>query len=200
MPSSWSRYKLGDLIVINPDGSVSVLQDNTQGPYDSVEDTLVGVLDNCPGCGTITSLPISSPSSSSPPIFGLDGDGACSGFYSPNPPAADCPGGAFQTSDPADYESNNVTFSGIDQTTSNSGTLNFSLGLTNGQHAWFSLENVLTAQQVTVTTTLSTTSVSSTSGVPQFGTPIIFVVAAAFLGLTLFLRVKKSSPAPVASI
>ncbi|MDA4117867.1 MAG: hypothetical protein OK455_05930, partial [Thaumarchaeota archaeon] len=95
------------LIVVNSDGSVSIYADSSQGPFDGSEDTLVGVQDNCATCGGVTSLALSA--SVSPPIFGFEGDGACSGFYTPNPPAASCPGGVYSSTDPSDYEAKGVT-------------------------------------------------------------------------------------------
>jgi hypothetical protein len=131
------------LIVIDTNGSVVILQDSNMGPYDGVEDTLVGVQDNCASCGTITSLTISGPN-----ILGFDSDGACSGLYTPDPSPSLCQSGMLTTNDPQDYESNNVTFTRVDP---NTGSINFSPGLTNGQHAWFSLENSLNATSLKVT-------------------------------------------------
>ncbi|MEM3638061.1 MAG: hypothetical protein QXE12_05210 [Conexivisphaerales archaeon] len=151
------------LILINPDGTVSVLSDSTQGPFDGIEDTLVGVQDNCASCGTITSLNINGSN-----IFGFDGDGACTGSYSPNPPANDCPSASYQSSDPGDYESNNVTFTTSDN---NQGTVVFSPGLTNGTSAWFSLESALSS------TSLSVTPPTPSHGVPQFPLGMLILLA-----------------------
>jgi hypothetical protein len=184
------------LIVINPDGTVSIYQDATQGTYDGIEDTLVGVQDNCSACSGVGSISLSGSN-----IFGFDGDGPCAGplnnvgFPAPYPPVADCPGGAYTTADPTDYETNNVTFTITDTDT---GTANFGPALTSGSHAWFGLEEQLTATSVTVTT-ISTTSVSTTSstttqvGVPQFSMPTVFAAAAAFVLLSILLRSKKQS-------
>jgi Cys-rich repeat protein len=60
------------LITINPGGftsSLSFQQDTTVGPYDGIDDQLVGVVNNS---GTIQS----SISLSGPNVFGFDGDGA----------------------------------------------------------------------------------------------------------------------------
>jgi hypothetical protein len=184
------------LIVINPDGTVSIYQDATQGTYDGIEDTLVGVQDNCSVCSGVGSISLSGSN-----IFGFDGDGPCAGplnnigFPAPYPPTADCPGGAYTSADPTDYETNNVTFTITDSST---GTANFGPALTSGSHAWFGLEEQLTASSVTVTT-ISTTSVSTTSstttqiGVPQFNMPTVFAAAAAFALLSILFRSKKQS-------
>jgi PEP-CTERM motif-containing protein len=128
------------LITVNANGTTSVAADSTQGPYDSSDDTLVGVLNN--SSSTVTSLPLMS----SQNIFGFENDGACSGTFSPNPPAAQCQGGAFTTTDPTDYESVGATFGSI-----NSGmtAATVFLSLAPGQSTWFSLEGALTASNIT---------------------------------------------------
>lgn len=181
------------LIWIDSNGSVTILSDNSQGPYDGIEDTLVGVQDDCTKCGVITSIVISATSGTFPPIFYLDGDGACSGIYSPNPPQASCPGGAFTTADPQDYESNNVTFSGI-SSDQNTGTLNFNPGLTGGTHAWFSLENSLSSTQLNIQT-ISTTATTQTTGVPEFPASTLLMIGPLALVLAVLIRMRKERAA-----
>jgi hypothetical protein len=101
-----------------------------QGPYDGIEDTLLGVLNK--SGSTLTSLSLASNTT----IFGFDGDGACT-YIS-------CPG----ATDPNGYAPAGVTFSGINSSDT-SGTVNFSPGLTNGGSSWFSLEEALTASSIT---------------------------------------------------
>src|SRR5438309_872434 len=80
------------LIVIAPFGGQVTVVDPTQGPFDGVEDTLIGVQNN-----SSTFFP--SITLSAPGIGDLDKDGLCSGVNSlappPNPafqpPPAGCP-------------------------------------------------------------------------------------------------------------
>ena len=60
------------LIVINNTGA-EVLTDPTQTPYDGIEDTLIGVLNDTTST-TVTGIPLSGGSNA---IFDFDGDGAC---------------------------------------------------------------------------------------------------------------------------
>jgi hypothetical protein len=111
-----------------------------QGPYDGVEDTLVGVI-NSSGA-VLKSLTLSNLAGQ----FGFDGDGACNGSFTPGPTAAQCLGGAFQGgTGGADYLSLTATsFSAI---TATSGTVNFggTTGIAAAATSWFDLEGALTA-------------------------------------------------------
>ncbi len=130
------------LIYIDNTGGV-VLQDNTQGPYDYVEDTLIGVQNN--STVTINSIPISGPG-----IFGFDGDGLCSGTDgngNPFTPPAGCPFGT------TGYEGPNTSFTITD---ANDGVVNFPGGLAAGQSTYFSLEGAINAADVTLPTTTLT--------------------------------------------
>lgn len=107
---------------------------NNQGPFDEIEDTLVGVVNN-------SKIPITSIKlTSSNDIFAFDGDGICG--ISPNtgqpyvPAPAGCPFG------PTGYEGPGVTFN---VTSSTTGVVNFSPAIApNGGTAYFSLEDSLT--------------------------------------------------------
>lgn len=119
------------------------------GPYDGVEDQLVGVVNN--SGGTLNSLTLSGSF-----IFGFDGDGAASsnctlGAASPN----GCPFSGFG---PTGYEGPNTSFSIVDF---NNGTVFFTGGLPNGSTAWFSLEEPASLQGFTVTGTNSVPEPSS---------------------------------------
>src|ERR1700722_8579993 len=116
------------LITVNANGSTSFAADSTLGPYDSSDDTLVGVLNN--SSSTVTSIALTSTQN----IFGFENDGACSGTFSPNPPAAQCQGGVFTTNDPTDYESVGATF-GTPNSAKTSATV--FLSLAPGQSTWF---------------------------------------------------------------
>ncbi len=117
------------LIYVAPSGDVSFLTDPTQGPYEGIEDTLVGIQND-------SSTPLASIHLSAPgiDIFGFDGDGLCDD----GPPTpAGCPFG------PTGYEGPGTSFSNIspDET---SGDVDFSPALTQGQSTYFSLEEIVT--------------------------------------------------------
>ena len=141
------------LFVINPDGSVSVLTDPSQSPFDTppVDDTLIGVLNE--SSFTVPSLTLTSTSNA----FGFDGDGICSAATTPQAPGCPFP---TTTPSPGGYEGPDNTFSVVD---TNHGTVNFTKGgIPSGQSTYFGLEGVVTpqslefplgAQAVPVTTT-----------------------------------------------
>jgi len=153
-PAIGQDTSCGLLIVVNPDGTTSVFSDPSQQPFDGVEDTLVGVLNNSPG--TIQIIPISS--SSTIPIFNFDFDGLCGGFYSGTPQG--CPFG------PTGYEGPNTSFSVSDP---NVGTVNFPGGLASGASTYFSLEGAPTAASIVVPRYVALgDSYQSGEGVPPF--------------------------------
>lgn len=114
------------LITINANGMSTVNLDATQGPYDTSDDTLIGVLNN--SASTVGSLPISGND-----IFGFEGDGMCSPGYGA---AGNCKLG-LRTPDPYGYTGDFVTFS---ITNLNGGVVNFVGGLAPGASTYFSLE------------------------------------------------------------
>ncbi|MCU1464513.1 MAG: hypothetical protein JWM72_441 [Actinomycetia bacterium] len=122
----------GTLITFNPDGSITIKSDPSQPPYDSVEDTLIGVQNNSGvSQGSVKLTGTTFP-------FGFDGDGLCAGFTgSP----AGCPFG------PTGYEGPNTSFSNI-SADFQSGTVNFTGGLKTGGSAYFSLEGVVNASNI----------------------------------------------------
>src|SRR3954447_11121566 len=144
------------LITVNPDGTGTVSQDATQGPYEEDEDALVGLQNNSPG--TVTSIALSS----SLDIFGFDDDGICSdltGYTHPSP--SGCPFG------PTGYEGPGTSFSNInpDET---SGTVNFTPAVApggaacssggssgSGGSAYFSLEENISAADINLGTIAS---------------------------------------------
>jgi len=112
------------LITFQKDGKPRVDKDPSQGPFDGIEDTLVGVQNNSNRRVFSFSL------KSSTNIFGFDGDGLCNS----NPSPGGCPFG------PTGYEGPGVSFTGINGNRT-SGTVSFSGGIAaNGGHAFFSLE------------------------------------------------------------
>ncbi|HEY6317974.1 MAG TPA: hypothetical protein VI462_08830 [Acidimicrobiia bacterium] len=123
-------------MVINPDGTVTVLTDPSQGPFDGAEDTLIGVQNNA--SFTVTHLTLNGVTTPAP-TFGFDGDGLCNQGNSP----AGCPFGS------TGYEGPNTSFSNISADMAD-GVVNFTGGLAPGASAFFSLEGVVTAQSVVV--------------------------------------------------
>ncbi len=132
------------LIVFNPNGSISILVDPTQGPYDDDDDTLVGVYNN--SGKTQTSVTLSGIGVTGAPIFQFESDGLCT--FAPFTGSSFC-AGAYYQSDPGDYAGPNNTFTNIsgDQTT---GTVVFTGGLANGATTYFSLEDQLTSATLPV--------------------------------------------------
>src|ERR1051325_1177216 len=59
------------ILLVITDNGITVATDPSQGPFDQIEDTLIGVQNN--SSQTITSLPLSA----TIPIFAFDGDGLC---------------------------------------------------------------------------------------------------------------------------
>jgi len=113
------------LIVIEKDGSLRVKSDPTLGPYDGVEDTLIGVQNNSDK--TISKIPLKS----SLPIFGFDGDGLCAYLGCNN--------------DPTGYGGPGVSFANISPDFG-SGTVLFANGIAPGGSAYFSLEEAIETQ------------------------------------------------------
>lgn len=109
-PSIGQSPSCAVLITINPNGSLKFETDPSIGPYDGIEDTLVGV-QNRSGA-TVFGISLTGND-----IFGFDGDGAGSGG--------------------SGYEGPEISFSLID---ANTGTVNFDNGLDNNGFLWFSLE------------------------------------------------------------
>jgi len=108
------------ILIVVTDKAINVYTDTSQGPFDGIEDTLIGVQNN--SSGTLLSLPLSGAAS----IFSFDGDGLCT-FITCSWP------------NPTTYEGPNVAFTSIssDQT---SGTVIFPSGIPSGGSTFFSLE------------------------------------------------------------
>lgn len=147
-PPVGSDTGCAQLIVVNANGSTSVLVDPIQGPYDGSDDTLIGVQNN--SGHSLSKLNVGSPSGSD--IFGFDGDGIC---YPANWPAATtqntppgCPnpvqGVGFG---PTGYEGPGTSFSTVSSNLQ-TGAVNFSPALKFGGSAYFGLEEALTAGQL----------------------------------------------------
>ncbi len=113
----------GVLITFNPDGSVSITRDPTQGPYDGNDDALVGVLNN--SGHAVSAFTLTTPNLDA---FGFDNDGLCT--FNITCTWAHATG----------YEGPNMRFANVspDNTT---GTIEFTNALADGATTYFSLEN-----------------------------------------------------------
>jgi hypothetical protein len=138
-------------ITLNSNGTASIVNGPGfgQGPYDGVEDTYVGVINNT--SGTVSAITLSSTND----IFGFDGDGIGvmpSGGY-PGVGAGTIEYGTPNSSDhsnggyggPNGFFSNITTVAGVE-----SGVVHFIAALAaNGGTTYFSLEHPLTAADFT---------------------------------------------------
>lgn len=109
----------GILIDITDSGT-SVLADPSQPPYDGIEDTLIGVVNE--SSHPIDALALHGPTD----LFGFDGDGICG--YTGN-----CLG-------PTGYEGPNTSFSDVSPDAT-SGVVNFPAGLAPGASTYFALRS-----------------------------------------------------------
>ena len=121
----------------NADGSVDTLVDSSVPSTDGIEDTLVGVLNN--SGHTINSLTLDGFGLM---IFGFDGDGM-STVPNPGTGPGDTYFGYYYDRDGGRLGT--VTFSNIDTTTYDYGTVDFP-GLTDGGSGWWVLEEQIDFQ------------------------------------------------------
>ena len=121
------------------------------GPFDKMEDTLIGIVN--PLSAPATSIFLNGGPGSG--IFAFDNDGACSGTYSPEPTLAQCGLGSYTFVDPADYGSAGATLTGFP---GSCGTLDCGTvvvagptggGLSGGASTWFDLEGQVTGEELT---------------------------------------------------
>jgi hypothetical protein len=122
------------LLYIDKTGSLRVFNDPKQGPYDSLEDTLIGVQNDSEN--SIDSIPLKGND-----IFGFDGDGICGLSPTTGQPFVPGPGGC--PLGPTGYEGPNTFFS---TTSTNSGVVNFVTDLAPNTSAYFSLEGAIQTQ------------------------------------------------------
>jgi hypothetical protein len=108
------------ILIVVTNAGISVASDSSQGPFDQIEDTLIGVQNN--SSQTLFSLPLGA----AVPIFSFDGDGLCTFINCTWP-------------HPTGYEGPGVTFTGVNGSRT-SGIVNFANGIPAGGSAYFSLE------------------------------------------------------------
>ncbi len=125
-----------EVLTISSTGTVSIVVENSNDPYDGTEDNLIGVVDNYAG-GAVGSIALSS----SQTIFGFDGDGI------------DTYVSGSDASDTSGYGGPDGYFTNINGALT-SGTLDFSTPLTDGQTTYFSLEEAPTAGNSGITGTV----------------------------------------------
>ncbi len=126
----------GVIITINPNLSLSFAKPGP-GPYDNIEDTMVGIVNN--SASTINGLTLAGSN-----IFGFDGDGI--NTY----------GAQGNSKDTTGYGGPMTFFTNIDSTHS-TGTANFIGGLGAGQSTYFSLEEDLTGANTPLRGTVGNT-------------------------------------------
>jgi hypothetical protein len=178
------------LIVIQPDGSLTILGDPSQKPFDGSEDTLLGVQNNS---GIV--VPSIAIGSSTLAVFAFEApageDGLCHFAFTGNGYCKAVP------KPPTGYEGPDSRFSGI-SANKRDGTVNFTDaggGLAAGASTYFSLENAITASKLGAGATTSlvfagtsahasdfadsaTLAATLTSGgVPVANAPITFTLA-----------------------
>jgi hypothetical protein len=140
-------------ITLNANGTASVVAGpSSQGPYDGVEDTYIGVINNTGQ--SVSSITLSAPTSVG--IFGFDGDGigvAPAGGY-PGPGSGTIEYGTPNSHDTSNggYGGPNSFFTSIQHIAgTDTGVLNFIAALAaNGGNTYFSLEEPLTSASFTV--------------------------------------------------
>ena len=162
-PAIGNSPSCGTLIVINPDGTATVVSDPSVGPYDGADDTLIGVQNN--SGSPLRTLRLTGFGNGGG-AFGFDGDGICAGFFAHTP--AGCSFGS------TGYEGPGTSFSNISPDL-RTGNVNFSanangcgFGLPPGQSAYFSLESAVNSSSLT----LSVPSETGSAAVVQLDSPI----------------------------
>ncbi len=166
----------GILITLGTSGAtVTAATSPTEPPFDGIEDTLVGIVNNTGF--TIPSVDLSSDLN----IFGFDGDGICSGNYGHWTGSTGC---NFPANPPSGYSNSGYegpgTFFTNISSDKKSGVLNLTggggsglsgTGLASGSSTYFSLENSLTAADFTIPADFVVSKSASTSGPIYQGTP-----------------------------
>ncbi len=158
----------GFQITLNANGTATVSQDMTQGPYDGNDDTLIGIVNN-------TSVPIPSVNlTSSTDIFGFDGDGICTFHFTGDGYCANAGSPGYQGPD--------NSYSNISGD-KKSGTVDFTTPLAPGASTYFSLESDLSGADFiipadfTVAKTVTNSGPFYAANPPNPATPIDYQIA-----------------------
>src|SRR5450756_1460785 len=184
-PAIGSSPSCAVLVVQNADGSIVTLVDPAVGPFDGVEDTLIGFQNN--SSSSVSSLPLVGSGSATPP-FGFDGDGICSlngGFFGGQPTYGNWIG---QTGCPYKdaqflYGGPAVSFSNI-SLDMQSATVNFSPAIAAGASTYFSLEGPTSSIAPPTKASPTITTSASPIGDQVVGTAIAVSDTATFHGTT----------------
>jgi hypothetical protein len=131
-PSVGSSPSCEILLVIYPDQSITVYQDSSVGPYDGIEDTLVGVWNQ--SSSSVEAITVNGRNTG---LGQLDGDGLCAFAVS------GCPFG------PTGYEGPNTAIK-TSPSRPDSAEIDFPSGLAPGATTYFSLEGQLNVADLTV--------------------------------------------------
>jgi hypothetical protein len=156
------------LITLNSGATATITSTGQPATYDGSDDTYIGVINN--SGHTVNSINISSTAD----IFGFDGDGI------------DTYGAASNSTDttgyggPSAYFTNLMTAGGTE-----SGTVNFIGGISNGGSNYFSLEEALDAASFTGPIT--------TGGVPEPGSWALMLIGMAGVGASLRMARRRNA-------
>jgi hypothetical protein len=168
--AAWPSYGADSgpgLIITLGAGNAVTLTNTGQGPYDGIEDTYIGVVNNSGGTVTVLNL------TSGQPIFGFDGDGLA-GYGAPSPFDPYGYGGPLGSFTFSSYYSGSITFNG---------------GLADGASTYFSLEERLSAAD------FSGGGGGITVGAPEASTWAMMLIGFASLGFASYRRAKATAAA-----
>lgn len=195
-PAIGSSPSCGILIEFTDSGT-NIYADSSVGPYDGIEDTLVGVVNN--STAAVPSVHLVGVGTFLIGIFAFDGDGHCSGFYP-------FTGDGYCAGVPTGYEGPANTFANISTTSAfeDTGDVVFTGGLAVGASTYFSLEDSLTATSIST----SNTAVSYTGPASvQYSDPLALsghlqtsagtAIAGESLGFVLGTDTKTAGPTDV---
>jgi uncharacterized repeat protein (TIGR01451 family) len=183
----------GFLIILNGSGPAQIVANPSVGPFDGHNDSLVGIVNN--SGATVNSVALASTKD----IFAFNGDGICatnnhgnllyawSGTGETTQGSSDCPFLPASTSDSLDgfdYAGPNTSFSNFSSSDDyHSGNVNFPAGLADGTSTYFSLENVLCADNFSFPASFNVTKTTTSTGVTAgSSTPIAYTLTAQNLG------------------